>query len=92
MPKERFAKSLWADRISDSKSRLLTVHDEADRLRCIVEGIRKTRDGGHKRKNAYETRSSIYFESGQLFAAKLFRPATSGSFKLTLRIWDVPAY
>lgn len=27
---KRFTKSLWTDRISDMKSRLLTVRDEAD--------------------------------------------------------------
>jgi DNA helicase-2/ATP-dependent DNA helicase PcrA len=30
LAKERFTKTLWTDRISDMKSRLLTVRDEAD--------------------------------------------------------------
>jgi hypothetical protein len=51
-------------RISEMKPRL-----RADQLRCIVKRILEDGDSGHKRKNAYETRSPIYFESGQLFAA-----------------------
>jgi DNA helicase-2/ATP-dependent DNA helicase PcrA len=46
LAKERFTKNLWTDRASGSKPRLVTVRDEADQARCIVERILENRESG----------------------------------------------
>ena len=43
---ERFTKNLWTERKSDAKPQLVTVRDEADQARYIVENILETREGG----------------------------------------------
>jgi DNA helicase II / ATP-dependent DNA helicase PcrA len=46
LAKERFTKNLWTDRTSGSKPQLVTVRDEADQARCIVERILENRESG----------------------------------------------
>jgi DNA helicase II / ATP-dependent DNA helicase PcrA len=43
---ERFTKNLWTDRASDAKPYLVTVRDEADQARYVVERILEAREGG----------------------------------------------
>ena len=44
--KERFTKNLWTDRVSSEKPRLVTVRDEADQARYIVERVLESRETG----------------------------------------------
>jgi DNA helicase-2/ATP-dependent DNA helicase PcrA len=46
LAKERFTKNLWTDRASGAKPQLVTVCDEADQARCIVERILENREVG----------------------------------------------
>ena len=46
LAKERFTKNLWTERTSGAKPRLVTVRDEADQARCIVETILENRESG----------------------------------------------
>jgi DNA helicase-2/ATP-dependent DNA helicase PcrA len=46
LAKERFTKNLWTDRASGRKPQLVTVRDEADQARCIVERILEIRESG----------------------------------------------
>jgi DNA helicase-2/ATP-dependent DNA helicase PcrA len=46
LAKERFTKNLWTDRASGMKPQLVTVRDEADQARCIVERILESRESG----------------------------------------------
>ena len=46
LAKERFTKNLWTDRTSGAKPQLVTVRDEADQARCIVERILENRESG----------------------------------------------
>jgi DNA helicase-2/ATP-dependent DNA helicase PcrA len=46
LAKERFTKNLWTDRASGTKPQLVTVRDEADQARCIVERILENRESG----------------------------------------------
>jgi DNA helicase II / ATP-dependent DNA helicase PcrA len=46
LAKERFTKNLWTDRASGAKPQLITVRDEADQARCIVERILENRESG----------------------------------------------
>jgi DNA helicase-2/ATP-dependent DNA helicase PcrA len=46
LARERFTKNLWTDRTSDAKPRLVTVRDEADQARCIVETVLENRESG----------------------------------------------
>ena len=43
---ERFTKNLWTDRTSATRPQLVTVRDEADQARCIVERILENREAG----------------------------------------------
>jgi len=43
---ERFTKSLWTDRESDERPFLITVRDEADQARYIVERVLENREEG----------------------------------------------
>src|SRR6201999_1330828 len=43
---ERFTKNLWTERASPAKPRLVTVRDEADQARYIVERILENREEG----------------------------------------------
>lgn len=43
---ERFTKNLWTDRASAAKPRLVTVRDETDQARYIVEQVLANREGG----------------------------------------------
>jgi DNA helicase-2/ATP-dependent DNA helicase PcrA len=46
LAKERFTKNLWTDRASGTKPQLVTVRDESDQARCIVERILENREAG----------------------------------------------
>jgi DNA helicase-2/ATP-dependent DNA helicase PcrA len=44
--KERFTKSLWTERLSDERPLLVTVRDEADQARYVVERVLENREAG----------------------------------------------
>jgi DNA helicase II / ATP-dependent DNA helicase PcrA len=46
LAKERFTKNLWTERTSSAKPRLVTVRDEADQARYIVERVLANREEG----------------------------------------------
>ena len=46
LARERFTKNLWTDRTSGAKPQLVTVRDEADQARCIVEHVLENRESG----------------------------------------------
>jgi DNA helicase-2/ATP-dependent DNA helicase PcrA len=46
LAKERFTKNLWTERTSTAKPQLVTVRDEADQARFIVERILEHRESG----------------------------------------------
>ena len=46
LAKERFTKNLWTERMSGAKPQLVTVRDEADQARFIVERILENRESG----------------------------------------------
>jgi len=46
LARERFTKNLWTDRTSGEKPQLVTVRDEADQARCIVERVLENRESG----------------------------------------------
>ena len=46
LARERFTKNLWTDRASGAKPQLVTVRDEADQARCIVERVLENRESG----------------------------------------------
>jgi len=50
LAKERFTKNLWTDRSSGMRPRLVTVRDEADQARCVVEHILESRESGTRLK------------------------------------------
>jgi len=75
LAKERFTKNLWTDRTSGMKPRLVTVRDEADQARCIVERILENRESGTRLKEQ----------------AVLFRTSShSGSLEIELTRRDIP--
>jgi ATP-dependent DNA helicase UvrD/PcrA len=46
LAKERFTKNLWTERSSGLMPQLVSVRDEADQARCIVERILENRESG----------------------------------------------
>ncbi|MBX9648295.1 MAG: ATP-dependent helicase [Xanthobacteraceae bacterium] len=50
LAKERFTKNLWTERTSATKPQLVTVRDEADQARFIVERILENRESGTRLK------------------------------------------
>ncbi|QWG20706.1 ATP-dependent helicase [Bradyrhizobium sediminis] len=46
LARERFTKNLWTDRTSGFKPQLVTIRDEADQARCIVERVLENRESG----------------------------------------------
>jgi DNA helicase-2/ATP-dependent DNA helicase PcrA len=46
LAKERFTKNLWTERTSGATPQLVSVRDEADQARCIVERILENRESG----------------------------------------------
>ena len=46
LAKERFTKNLWTDRTSSEKPRLVTVRDETDQARYVVERVLEGRESG----------------------------------------------
>jgi DNA helicase-2/ATP-dependent DNA helicase PcrA len=50
LAKERFTKNLWTERSSGIKPQLVTVRDEADQARHIVERILENRESGARLK------------------------------------------
>jgi ATP-dependent DNA helicase UvrD/PcrA len=43
---ERFTKNLWTDRTSGAKPQLVSVRDEADQARFVVERVLENREAG----------------------------------------------
>ena len=65
MAQERFSKSLWTDRVSDEKPRLVTLLNEADQARYFVDQILLNREVGMRlTQQAVLFRTSSH--SGQL--------------------------
>jgi DNA helicase-2/ATP-dependent DNA helicase PcrA len=50
LARERFTKNLWTDRNAGSKPQLVTVRDETDQARCIVERVLENREAGARLK------------------------------------------
>ncbi|MDO8359320.1 MAG: ATP-dependent helicase [Devosia sp.] len=48
---ERFTKNLWTERKSETKPQLVTVRDEADQARYVVERVLEAREGGARLKD-----------------------------------------
>jgi DNA helicase-2/ATP-dependent DNA helicase PcrA len=46
LAKERFTKNLWTERLSSQKPQLVTVRDEADQVRYVVEQVLANREQG----------------------------------------------
>jgi DNA helicase-2/ATP-dependent DNA helicase PcrA len=46
LARERFTKNLWTERTSSIKPQLVTVRDETDQARCLVERILDVRESG----------------------------------------------
>ncbi|MEA2888097.1 MAG: ATP-dependent helicase UvrD/PcrA [Bradyrhizobium sp.] len=46
LARERFTKNLWTDRTSGTKPQLVTVRDETDQARCVVERVLENRESG----------------------------------------------
>jgi len=46
LARERFTKNLWTDRATGTKPQLVSVRDEADQARCIVERVLENRECG----------------------------------------------
>jgi DNA helicase II / ATP-dependent DNA helicase PcrA len=75
LARERFTKNLWTDRNSGTKPQLVTVRDEADQARCIVERILENRESGARLKEQ----------------AVLFRTSShSGSLEVELTRRNIP--
>src|SRR3954453_4326195 len=75
LARERFTKNLWTDRTSGTKPQLVTVRDETNQARCIVERIRENRESGTRLKEQ----------------AVLFRTSShSGSLEIELTRRNIP--
>jgi DNA helicase-2/ATP-dependent DNA helicase PcrA len=46
LARERFTKNLWTERTSGAKPQLVSVRDEADQARCVVEHVLERRESG----------------------------------------------
>src|SRR6266446_5863908 len=75
LAKERFTKNLWTERTSGAKPQLVTVRDEADQARCIVERILENRETG-----------TLLKEQAVLFRAS----SHSGSLEIELTRRNIP--
>ena len=75
LAKERFTKNLWTERTSGAKPQLVTVRDEADQARCIVEHILENRETG-----------TLLKEQAVLFRAS----SHSGSLEIELTRRNIP--
>ncbi|MBR1233519.1 ATP-dependent helicase [Bradyrhizobium sp. AUGA SZCCT0182] len=75
LARERFTKNLWTDRSSGTKPQLVTVRDEGDQARCIVERVLENRESGARLKEQ----------------AVLFRTSShSGSLEVELTRRNIP--
>ncbi|MET0967906.1 MAG: ATP-dependent helicase [Tardiphaga sp.] len=75
LARERFTKNLWTDRASSAKPQLVTVRDETDQARAIVDRILEQREGGTRLKEQ----------------AVLFRTSShSGSLEVELTRRNIP--
>jgi DNA helicase-2/ATP-dependent DNA helicase PcrA len=63
---ERFTKNLWTDRTSGTRPQLVSVRDEADQARCIVERVLENREAG----TLYKTTSGIVSDFKSQWAAR----------------------
>ncbi len=48
---ERFTKNLWSDRVAEEKPQLVSVADDGDQARCVVERILENREVGIRLKS-----------------------------------------
>ena len=72
---ERFTKNLWTERKSETKPQLVTVRDESDQARYVVERVLEAREGGARLKDQ----------------AVLFRTSShSGPLEIELTRRDIP--
>jgi len=60
LAKERFTKSLWTDRVSSQRPQLVTVRDEADQARFVVEQVLANREGNLLKQQAVLFRTSSH--------------------------------
>jgi superfamily I DNA/RNA helicase len=60
LAKERFTNNLWTERTSAAKPQLVTVRDEADQARFIVERILENRESGTLKEQAVLFRTSSH--------------------------------
>jgi DNA helicase-2/ATP-dependent DNA helicase PcrA len=75
LARERFTKNLWTERASSAKPQLVTVRDETDQARAIVDRILEQREGGARLKEQ----------------AVLFRTSShSGSLEVELTRRNIP--
>jgi DNA helicase-2/ATP-dependent DNA helicase PcrA len=75
LAKERFTKNLWTDRVSAQKPQLVSVQDEADQARYVVEQVLANREQGSLLKQQ----------------AVLFRTSShSGSLEVELTRRNIP--
>jgi DNA helicase-2/ATP-dependent DNA helicase PcrA len=75
LAKERFTKNLWTDRVSTQKPQLVSVQDEADQARYVVEQVLANREQGSLLKQQ----------------AVLFRTSShSGSLEVELTRRNIP--
>ncbi|HTB01170.1 MAG TPA: ATP-dependent helicase [Bradyrhizobium sp.] len=75
LARERFTKNLWTDRTSGAKPLLVSIRDEADQARCIVEAVLENRETGALLKQQ----------------AVLFRTSShSGSLEIELTRRNIP--
>jgi DNA helicase-2/ATP-dependent DNA helicase PcrA len=51
LAKERFTKNLWTDRPSNERPRLVTVRDEADQTKFVVDEVLENRETGMRLKD-----------------------------------------
>jgi DNA helicase-2/ATP-dependent DNA helicase PcrA len=75
LARERFTKNLWTERASSAKPQLVTVRDETDQARAIVERVLDNRESGARLKEQ----------------AVLFRTSShSGSLEVELTRRNIP--
>ena len=75
LARERFTKNLWTDRNSGTRPQLVTVRDETDQARCIVQRVLENRESGARLKEQ----------------AVLFRTSShSGSLEVELTRRNIP--
>src|ERR1700730_8414058 len=75
LARERFTTNLWTDRTSGMKPQLVTVRDDADQARCIIERVLENRESG-----ALLTQQAVLFRTS----------SHSGSLEVELTRRNIP--